>query len=185
MHFSGFGGLWGMLAVGIFGKKDNLENLSRYSGLLHGGGPYLLGVQALACLALSVWASMLTFLLIRVLTRTLTEITPPSLLQGINFVIPFRMTEAEELIGADYAEHNIHHPGVGVTRAVSVIGRRDPAVDLGLTRVGNNKGHSEYLEKIYSAKLAAVLAERNGENVGRWRRTKKKNAVADMKRERY
>ena len=26
------------------------------------------------------------------------------------------MDEHEELLGADYAEHNIHHPDVGVTR---------------------------------------------------------------------
>ena len=31
-------------------------------------------------------------------------------------MIPFRMDEHEELLGADYAEHNIHHPDVGVTR---------------------------------------------------------------------
>ena len=37
-------------------------------------------------------------------------------LQCIDKIIPFRMDEHEELLGADYAEHNIHHPGVGVTR---------------------------------------------------------------------
>ena len=37
-------------------------------------------------------------------------------MQCIDKIIPFRMDEHEELLGADYAEHNIHHPGVGVTR---------------------------------------------------------------------
>ena len=61
-------------------------------------------------------------------------------MQGINRIIPFRMSESEELIGADYTEHNIHHPDVGVTRAVSVIKRHDSKVDLGLIPVGKNKG---------------------------------------------
>ena len=43
-------------------------------------------------------------------------------------MIPFRMDEHEELLGADYAEHNIHHPGVGVTRG----GRRSSLLNLTL-----------------------------------------------------
>ena len=35
----GFGGLWGMLAVGIFASKDRLENYCQYDGLLHGKVP--------------------------------------------------------------------------------------------------------------------------------------------------
>ena len=50
------------------------------------------------------------------------------------------MTEFEELLGADYTEHNIHHPNVGVTRAVSVIKRHDKTQDLNLIPVGKNKG---------------------------------------------
>ena len=29
---------------------------------------------------------------------------------------PLRMAEHMELLGADYCEHNVYHPGVGVTR---------------------------------------------------------------------
>ena len=50
------------------------------------------------------------------------------------------MTETEELIGADYTEHNIQHPGVGVSRAVSVLAKHDAKVDLNLIPVGKNKG---------------------------------------------
>ena len=50
------------------------------------------------------------------------------------------MTEHEELLGADYMEHNIHHPGVGVTRAVSVLKDHKENVDLQLVPVGKNKG---------------------------------------------
>ena len=69
--------------------------------------------------------------------------------KGINRIIPFRMDEHEELIGADYCEHNILHPGVGVSRAVSVIKRHDEHVDLGLIPVGKNKG-KEYNLKRFS-----------------------------------
>ena len=50
------------------------------------------------------------------------------------------MSEHEELLGADYWEHNIHHPGVGVTRAVSVLKTHHENVDLQLVPVGKNKG---------------------------------------------
>jgi len=36
----GFGGAWGMLAVGIFAAKDELEGYSKYDGLLHGKNCY-------------------------------------------------------------------------------------------------------------------------------------------------
>ena len=53
-----------MLAVGIFGAKDELEGLLAYDGILHGGGFYLFGVQLLACCCMAVWASSCTFFLI-------------------------------------------------------------------------------------------------------------------------
>ena len=43
LQFLGFGGLWGMLAVGLFAEKDVLEGFSAYAGVFHGGGFYLLG----------------------------------------------------------------------------------------------------------------------------------------------
>ncbi len=64
-------------------------------------------------------------------------------MQAVNAVVPIRMSEHTELIGADYCEHSVLHPEVGVSRAVSVIGRRSPAVDLGLVPVGANKGEPE------------------------------------------
>ena len=50
------------------------------------------------------------------------------------------MSEHEELLGADYMEHNVRHPGVGVTRAVSVLKTHEENVDLQLVPVGKNKG---------------------------------------------
>ena len=37
-------------------------------------------------------------------------------------ICPIRMSEHMELLGADYCEHLVFHPGCGVTRAVSVLG---------------------------------------------------------------
>ena len=63
----GFGGLWGMLAVGLFAEKDLLEGFSSYAGLFHGGGFYLLGVQLLASICCIAWSSIVTFILIKVI----------------------------------------------------------------------------------------------------------------------
>ena len=53
-----------MLAVGIFGAKDELEGLLIYDGILHGGGFHLFGIQLLASCCLIIWASSLTFILV-------------------------------------------------------------------------------------------------------------------------
>ena len=79
----------------------------------------------------------------------------------VDKIIHFRLTEEEELLGADYSEHNVYHPGVGVTRAVSVLKKHDPTVDYNLETVGKNKGHMDYLEKNYAADLVTKLELRN------------------------
>ena len=64
-------------------------------------------------------------------------------MQIIDMVIPIRMSEHMELLGADYCEHNIYHPGVGVTRAVSVlqhVPKFSKGVDTTLKHVGKNYG---------------------------------------------
>jgi len=65
----------------------------------------LLGIQALAVLVLVLWSGFSTFVL----------------LWGINKLIPIRMEAHEELLGADFFEHDIKVAGVGVSRAVSVL----------------------------------------------------------------
>ena len=64
-----------MLAVGLFAGKDHLEGFSSYSGLFHGGGFYLLGVQLLASICCIVWSGSVTFLIIKVLSYE-TELGP-------------------------------------------------------------------------------------------------------------
>ena len=74
MH--GVCGVWGLLAVGIFARKDVISegfSFNVYDGLLYGDS-YLLGVQALAAVTLAAWAVISTFIIIRT----------------IDFIIPLR-----------------------------------------------------------------------------------------------
>ena len=127
----GFAGAWGLIAVGIFASKDELENYCQFNGLVHGGGLYLLGVQLLACISFMSWAMISTFIL----------------LYGINLLIPIRMEPHEELLGADFFEHDIRHPGVGVSRAVSVLQHFHDEIDPYILPKGQNPGHEEIIEK--------------------------------------
>lgn len=45
------------------------------------------------------------------------------------FIMPIRMSEWEELVGADFAEHGIRRRNVGVSRAVSVLGLQHNGFD--------------------------------------------------------
>ena len=62
----GFAGAWGILSVGIFAAKDELENYCKYDGLLHGGGGYLLGVQTLTVVTMTIWAMLSTLFMLSV-----------------------------------------------------------------------------------------------------------------------
>lgn len=56
-----------------------------------GGGFYLLGVQCLTAICITFWGISITFLLLWL----------------VNKITPLRMTPEDELLGADYTEHNI------------------------------------------------------------------------------
>ena len=66
----GFAGAWGLISVGIFAAKDNSEIYCKHNGLLHGGGGYLLGVQLLSVIAMTIWAMIATFLILGVRKKT-------------------------------------------------------------------------------------------------------------------
>lgn len=90
----GIGGLWGVIAVGLF--ADNpipLTITNGRKGLFKGGGWYLLGIQSLCALCLLCWGVFSTFILLWV----------------INKIVPIRMDPNEELLGADLMEHKIYH----------------------------------------------------------------------------
>ncbi|XP_022902859.1 putative ammonium transporter 2 [Onthophagus taurus] len=123
----GIGGIWGVLAVGLFAEDPHPLNTTHgLVGLVNGGGWYLLGIQSLCCLCLASWGifSCMTLLWI------------------INKIILIRMEVHIELLGADLTEHHVKHPQVGVSRALSAL---RPCLDMNnvedLINVGLNPGH--------------------------------------------
>jgi ammonia channel protein AmtB len=86
--------LSGVLAVGVFGDEMALASTGGRAGLLKGGGIHLLAVQALAVVCIVSWAIFSTFLLLWI----------------VNKITPLRMRVEDEIMGADYAEHNIMQP---------------------------------------------------------------------------
>lgn len=134
----GVAGIWGVLAVGLF--ADNpipLATTNGRRGLLKGGGFYLLGIQCLTVLVLTLWGLCATYLLLWL----------------INKVIPIRMDPNEELLGADLMEHRIRHGQIGISRALSALAMSHPEVHAAkeVPRVGVNPGHEKYLEEIAGA----------------------------------
>lgn len=104
----GISGIWGMLMVGIFANNDTFEHLTYdRAGLVHGGGFYLLGVQALASVVIAVWSAVVSFILLFAIDKT----------------IGMRLSEEDELLGADVAEHEIHYENH--TMPPSVMGVHD------------------------------------------------------------
>jgi Amt family ammonium transporter len=77
-------GIWGTLAVGIWGNAEGAA-----IGLLHGGGLSQLGIQAIGVLAVGVWAGLLSYLLFMI----------------IKAITGLRVSAREEMIGLDITEH--------------------------------------------------------------------------------
>ncbi len=75
-----------MLAVGLFASK--IANPAGADGLIYGGFT-LLGVQALAVLAVAAYSAGVTFGLVKVL----------------DLVMGLRVREEEEAIGLDHTQH--------------------------------------------------------------------------------
>ncbi len=76
----GLCGIWGVLAVGIFGRDV---------GLLSGGGVEQLGIQAVGVLAIVAWTFILSTIVFRVIHAT----------------VGLRVSAEEELAGLDRVEH--------------------------------------------------------------------------------
>ena len=85
----GFCGIWGMIAAGIFSQREVTGNFNSRNGLFYGGGMYLLGIQLLAILCVTIWTLITSFIVIIL----------------IKFAMGIRLTEAEEQLGADAVEH--------------------------------------------------------------------------------
>lgn len=103
----GVGGVWGIIAVGLFATEG---------GLFYGGGAYLLMVQVLGVLSVSLWAFGVTFVIFKLLKATM----------GI------RVTLQEEMEGLDITEHGISAyseltgGGTGTLRGIGMEPAHDP-----------------------------------------------------------
>jgi Amt family ammonium transporter len=77
-------GIWGTLAVGIWGNAEGVA-----VGLLHGGGFTQLGIQALGVLSVGAWAAVTSLVLFSV----------------IKAIFGLRVSAREEQQGLDISEH--------------------------------------------------------------------------------
>ncbi|KAK4884898.1 hypothetical protein RN001_001169 [Aquatica leii] len=147
----GLGGVWGVLAVGLFAQNPfPLDTTFGRSGLFEGGGWYLLGIQALSCVCLATWAFSISIILLWI----------------INKIVTIRMEVHMELMGADLTEHFVKHGQVGVSRAVSAF---RPCLDTTeidkVPSVGLNPAHEakvNYIQKMNlrkKYKLSRILKD--------------------------
>lgn len=84
------GGLWGCIAVGLFGRVHECADFAE-SGLFYGGGFSLLGAQLIGVLSILVWIIFWMSLL----------------MVGMKKTIGVRVSLHEEELGLDLVEHNI------------------------------------------------------------------------------
>ncbi|MDR1604469.1 MAG: ammonium transporter [Gracilibacteraceae bacterium] len=84
----GGGGILGLLAIGFFSDGSGTNT----PGLFYGGGPALLGVQALGAVSVALFVTTAGLIMFGVLKRT----------TGV------RLSVEEEIDGLDLHEHNIH-----------------------------------------------------------------------------
>ena len=86
------GSIRGMIAVGLFVEKDNLEKpFSTTYGAFKGGNVKILGVQLLACVSITAWTVVTVFIQLYIIDRC----------------VGLRMSMEEEILGADAYEHGI------------------------------------------------------------------------------
>ena len=87
-----FTGMWGLICVGLFVEGDPLHHYTEEHGLFKGGGFKQLGFQVAAVFSIAVWTAAVSFIMLFIIDKT----------------IGLRMTQKEELEGADIWEHGIY-----------------------------------------------------------------------------
>ncbi|CAI9731315.1 putative ammonium transporter 3 [Octopus vulgaris] len=87
-------GVWSLLSVGLFSREDIIKhNDAKFDvedGLFWGGSARILKIQTVAALAISGWTVVVSYIFLKFLQLT----------------IGLRVSEAEEVLGADIVEHN-------------------------------------------------------------------------------
>ncbi|XP_014472374.1 PREDICTED: putative ammonium transporter 3 isoform X2 [Dinoponera quadriceps] len=127
--------------VGAAATHDDpypLDTTGGRKGLFKGGGWYLLGVQSLSALCLSIWSFCSSIVLLWIIDK----------------VIPIRMSVHEEVLGADLVEHSIRHTKIGLSRAMSAF--RPFSMENRLKEVpavGGNPGHDSFVTQLQLKKL--------------------------------
>jgi ammonium transporter len=84
-----FSAIWGIISSGFFVK--NINSLNVDNGLFYGGGFYLLGIQFLEVISISMWTLIVSF----------------ALFYLVDVTIGLRVNEIEEKEGADIVYHII------------------------------------------------------------------------------
>ena len=90
----GVAGIWGVIAVGLFANVALVDSLgwsTGVGGLLVGGGVSLLGTQLLGALAIIAWVFPASFLVFKLIDKT----------------VGMRVSPEEELAGLDRIEHGM------------------------------------------------------------------------------
>lgn len=115
------GGIWGVLAVGLFTDQDLLNSAygsTENYGLLLGGGAEQFLAQLIGIAAIVGW----------------TAVTAGALFLAIKFTIGLRVDEHEELAGLDIGEHGMSaypdfspSPGSGVFGGVGTVSSAPPS----------------------------------------------------------
>jgi Amt family ammonium transporter len=91
----GFGGVWALIAVGLFANNQNCGRRDvEMLGLFHGGGFELMGVQLIGMASIIAWSIGNTALFFFVVHQ---------------MGIPLRVSLHEERLGLDHAEHGVLH----------------------------------------------------------------------------
>lgn len=138
------GSIWGMIAVGLFVEKDSLQRpFSSTYGAFKGGHVRILGVQLLACVAITAW----------------TLVTVTIQLVIIDKSVGLRLSLNEEILGADFCEHGIDQSQMNAecqlkpvpalrNKVVPVqIGERQESTEIGLNaNNGNQIDHTELVD---------------------------------------
>ncbi|MBO5523717.1 MAG: ammonium transporter [Roseburia sp.] len=129
-------GIWGTIAVGLFGTTSAPGNDS-VVGLFYGGGFHQLGLQLLGVITVGAWAAVcitITFVIIRA-------------------TVGLRVTEEEEIIGLDATEH-------GLSSAYAGFALMDISNTMTMeVNENTDLGESEYETASEAQKNAAVKVE--------------------------
>ena len=131
-------GIWGTLAVGLFSTGE--DGVAK--GLFYGGGPGLLGVQALGVAAIDAYVLVTMFFVFKLIDR----------------MIGLRVPAQVEIDGLDIHEHGLAsaYSGFAVSDVTNMVMDVNENTDL---------GEGEY-EKATAAQIAAAVKVSGMEEAG-------------------